>query len=301
MQNIINKHRIFKGFSTGLMFSIVAAVLLLPGCSKDKDGYSTLESGLKYKFVKSNKGVKPAIGDVMDMVICYYTPYDSLLYDSRLVKDSFTVVLVAPTFTGGVEEGFAMMSAGDSALFKVRADSLFEKTFFTTVPSYLKPEDEIKFQVKINKIISKAYADSMKQAIDRRMRQEEFLLLEAYLTANNLDVSPTPNGAYLSITKPGTGPYPAKGDSVFVVYTGRLIDGTVFDKMQDKSNPLSFVLGQNNVIEGWEECMPLLNKGSVATMVIPSDLAYGGDEVGLLKPYSSLVFEVEIVDIRKKP
>jgi FKBP-type peptidyl-prolyl cis-trans isomerase len=84
-----------------------------------------------------------------------------------------------------------------------------------------------------------------------------------------------------------------------VLYTGRLIDGTIFDHRNDPANPLSFVLGQQAVIEGWEECMPLLNKGSVARMVIPSDLAYGNEEIGLLKPYSTLIFDVEITDIRK--
>lgn len=284
-------------FSISLCFLML--VIALCSCNTDNEGFRTAESGLKYKFISSSKGIRPEEGDVMQMHIAYFTDKDSVLYDSRTYIDSMRVVLVKPTFTGGVEEGFAMMSPGDSARFKVSADSLFEKTFHSELPIYMKPGSSVYFSVKLFAIIPKAVNDSLEKVKDIESRKAEFSKLETFLEQNNMDVMPTRNGAYLSISKPGSGDYPRKGDTIFVEYTGTLIDGTVFDKSVGKQPPFSFVLGENMVIEGWEECMPLLNKGSVARMVLPSDLAYGSENIGMLPGYSSLVFDVEILNIRK--
>ncbi len=274
------------------------ALLFLSACDKDSEGFQKTKSGLKYKFINSGNGTRPQLGDVMIMHIRYYSPADSLLYDSRNIKDSFTVNMVEPTFIGGVEEGFALMSVGDSAHFKVRADSLFIKTFLSTVPETYQPDAEIKFHVSLLRIIPKSVNDSIKMAQDLELRRREFELIELFLKQNNMDVMPTQNGAYLSISKPGNGNYPKIGDTVFVDYTGRLLDGTVFDSSAGAEKPFSFVLGNQAVITGWEECIPLLNKGSIARMVIPSDLAYGAEDYRELKAYSTLVFDVEIIDIK---
>lgn len=280
------------------IFSITAAIVTLISCNKDQEGYHRSESGLKYKFIRSSDGAKPETGDVMVMDIAYYTPSDSLLFDSRKIRDSFTVVTVDPTFIGGLEEGFRMMSVGDSALFKVRADSLYKVTFKTNYPEYLKPGDEIRFRVLLKNIIKKSLLDSLAREQDVELRRQEFARLDQWLEESKMEVMPTQNGAYLSIVEPGTGPFPQPGDTILVRYTGKLLDGTVFDQTKENDPPLQFILGQNMVIRGWEECMPLLNKNTVARMIIPSDLAYGAQTVGVLKPYSTLLFEVEIVEIK---
>ncbi len=278
----------------------IACILLImaAACSKNKDGYSKTESGLLYKFITSGNGVKPEDGDIMEMEIIYLTDKDSVLFDSKTKSDSFTVVKVEPTFTGGVEEGFAMMSPGDSALFKSSADSLFEKTFHTTLPGYLKPGSLITFRVKLKSITPKSVHDSLQRALDIEYRRQEFERIEAFLKQNNMDVMPTENGAYMVTSKAGTGNFPERGDTVYVNYTGRLLDGKIFDQSSDKGAPFKFVLGTNMVIQGWEECMPLLNTGAVARMVIPSDLGYGANDYGALPGYSTLVFDVEIVAVK---
>lgn len=285
-----------KRFFWAGFFAMVT--LFLNSCSKDKEGYQSTKSGLKYTFIRSSDGPKPETGDVMVMDIAYYTPSDSLLFDSRKIRDSFTVVAVEPTFMGGVEEGFRLMSEGDSALFKVSADSLYKITFKTSYPHYLQPGDEIRFRVLLKRIIRKAVLDSLAKEQDVEMRRQEFSRLDAWLEESKLEVMPTQNGAYLNIVKPGTGAFPQPGDTILVRYTGKLLDGTVFEETKDGEPPFTFILGKDMVIPGWEECMPMLNKNTVARMIIPSDLAYGAKEVGVLKPYSTLVFDVEIVEIK---
>ncbi|MBL0342075.1 MAG: FKBP-type peptidyl-prolyl cis-trans isomerase [Bacteroidetes bacterium] len=259
------------------LFCYLITVLLLGiSCTKQKGGFMVTDSGLKYKFIKSNKGIKPFNGDVMLMRITYQTDYDSVIFDSRTKSDSFTVVLVDPTFQGGVEEGFAMMSPGDSAVFQIAADSVFEKTFHGTLPPYLKPGSFLIFKVALDKIIPKSYIDSLAIANDVEFRVKEFERIDKFLIQNKMDVMPTKNGAYFLASKQGKGEYPGLGDTLFVAFTGRLLDGTIFDQSINKTPPFSVVLGKNMVIQGWEECLPLMNKGTIARMVIPSDLGFGG-------------------------
>lgn len=278
---------------------LMAFTAIVSSCSKDKEGFQTTETGLKYKFITSVEGETPKPGDVMILEMSYRTSFDSVMWDSRAISDSFTVDAVAPTFRGGVEEGFMMMSPGDSAHFKVSADSLFLRTLQRPMPSNILKGDFIRFFVKMKRIVPKAVSDSIRSAYDISMRKKEFELIELFLKQNNMDVMPTKNGAYLWISKPGIGDFPQPGDTVFATYTGRLLDGTIFDTTDGKSPEFSFVVGRNEVIEGWEECIPMLNSGTIARMVIPSDLAYGAEEYGALKPYSTLVFDVMILGVRK--
>ncbi|MBK7970079.1 MAG: FKBP-type peptidyl-prolyl cis-trans isomerase [Bacteroidetes bacterium] len=92
---------------------------------------------------------------------------------------------------------------------------------------------------------------------------------------------------------------PLKGDTISALFTGRMLDGKVFDKAENRDEPFRFVAGKNEVIAGWEECIPYFKKGAVVRMVIPSDLGYGASDYGKIPGYSTLVFDVEIIDIIK--
>ncbi|MFN5324302.1 MAG: FKBP-type peptidyl-prolyl cis-trans isomerase [Bacteroidota bacterium] len=270
--------------------------LLLSSC-RDSEGFRKTSDGLFYKFINDEDGPKPEPGDIMVMDILYTNGRDSLLFDSRILSDSFTVVCVLPTFIGGVEEGFAMMSPGDSALFKANADSLMEKTFKNASPYQPIEGEFIRFQVKMRSIIKKKDIDSVMIATDLRLRRVEFDDLESYLRRNKMDVTPTQNGAFLTIKNEGNGPKPEAGDTVYVNYKGYLLNGLVFDSTS--KGPFKFVLGTTPVLEGWVDCIPLLSKGSEATIAFPSDLGFGSQKTGVIPPYSPLIFEVRIVDIKK--
>lgn len=109
----------------------------------------------------------------------------------------------------------------------------------------------------------------------------------------------TPSGLYYKINKEGVGPKAAKGQSVSVHYTGKLLDGTVFDSSYRRNEPITFTLGQNQVIPGWEEGVALLEQGANAKLVIPSELAYGAAGAGgVIPPHATLLFEIELVTIK---
>ena len=108
-----------------------------------------------------------------------------------------------------------------------------------------------------------------------------------------------PSGLQYQILVKGEGEVPQASDKVKVNYEGRLIDGTVFDaSAKHGSEPAEFTPAQ--VIKGWTEALTMMPVGSKWRLFIPSELAYGDRDTGAIKPYSTLIFDVELVEIVKK-
>jgi len=123
----------------------------------------------------------------------------------------------------------------------------------------------------------------------------------AFLTENKAKagVVTTASGLQYSVEKEGTGAKPAATDRVKVHYTGKLLDGKVFDSSVERGTPAEF--GVTEVIKGWTEALQLMPVGSKWKLYIPSDLAYGDRGAGAdIKPGSTLVFDVELLDIIKQ-
>ena len=108
----------------------------------------------------------------------------------------------------------------------------------------------------------------------------------------------TASGLQYIILKEGNGPKPALTDKVKCDYEGKLLDGTVFDSSTKQGHPIEFNV--NRVIPGWTEALQLMNTGSKWRLFIPSDLAYGDQQVGQdIRPGSTLIFDVELLEIVK--
>ena len=108
----------------------------------------------------------------------------------------------------------------------------------------------------------------------------------------------TDSGLRYQIIQEGTGQQSAAGQTVSVHYKGQLLDGTVFDSSYKRQQPIDFVLGQGQVIPGWDEGVSLLKVGDKARFVIPSDLAYGSRGAGgVIPPDAALIFDVELVAV----
>ena len=115
----------------------------------------------------------------------------------------------------------------------------------------------------------------------------------------NADVKETASGLQYVVEKEGTGAQPDAEDEVTVHYTGRLLDGTVFDSSVNRGEPATFPL--NRVIPGWTEGVQLMKEGAKYTFFIPSDLAYGPQGIpGAIPAHSTLIFDVELIKVIKK-
>lgn len=149
-------------------------------------------------------------------------------------------------------------------------------------------------------------------AVDQYMRQKQ----EAFLTkakqhslAESAEfltkikqkpgVIALPDGLCYEIVKPGEGPAPKPTDTVTVNYTGTLVNGTVFDSSEHAGKPLDIEL--DHVIPGWTEGLQKIAKGGKIKLYIPPDLAYGDDGRPGIPPASTLIFDVELLDIKAAP
>ena len=114
------------------------------------------------------------------------------------------------------------------------------------------------------------------------------------------DAKPTSTGMRTLVMQSGTGARPERGDRVSVLYKGMLIDGKVFDQTHSPDQPFTFPTGRGEVIEGWEEGIPMMRVGEKRLFIIPFELAYGtrGDPPKIPRR-ATLVFEVELVKIEK--
>lgn len=123
---------------------------------------------------------------------------------------------------------------------------------------------------------------------------------EEFLTINKhkAGVVTLPSGLQYEVLKKGSGAKPAAGDQVKCHYHGTLINGTVFDSSVQRGEPAVF--GVSQVIPGWVEALQLMEVGSKWRLFIPPHLAYGEQQVGdIIEPNSTLVFDVELLDIVK--
>ena len=126
---------------------------------------------------------------------------------------------------------------------------------------------------------------------------EDFLAAQAKLAKKKKSgITVLPSGLMYKVLVKGNGPVAKETDKVKVKYEGRLIDGTVFDSTEKHGGePATFA--PNQVIKGWTEALTLMPVGSKWQLYIPQELAYGNRDAGQIKPFSALIFDVEVLEI----
>jgi FKBP-type peptidyl-prolyl cis-trans isomerase FklB len=122
---------------------------------------------------------------------------------------------------------------------------------------------------------------------------------EAFLAANKIKpgIVTLPSGLQYMVLKEGAGPKPMATDKVKCHYQGTLLDGTIFDSSIQRGQPIDFTV--TGVIPGWTEALQLMPVGSKWRLFIPASLAYGDQQAGKISPGSTLIFEVELLEIVK--
>ena len=108
-------------------------------------------------------------------------------------------------------------------------------------------------------------------------------------------ITTTSSGLQYKVINIGTGKVPIASDRVTVHYTGKLVDGTIFDSSVQRGQPATFAV--NGVIKGWTEALQLMHEGDKWMLYIPQELGYGANGSGRIPPYSTLIFEVELIKV----
>jgi FKBP-type peptidyl-prolyl cis-trans isomerase FkpA len=295
------------------LLATASLAIVLGACSDSKfDGYTRAENGLHYKFFNQDEaGTKVQLGDgIVIRYIISREDNDSVIVDSKNVSQDGTgeisFTMRKSSFVGSFEDGMMMMAKGDSAAFIVSADSFFLKTNGQNeLPKGFSPGLSLKGVFKIQDIrtAKEMEEEQMKQQEENAVRARELEASEKtnfdkYLADNKIKTKPTTSGLIYIELKKGAGVQPKATDVVKVHYTGKLLDGTTFDSSEGQE-PVEFPL--NQVIPGWTEGLQLMKKGGKARLILPSSLGYGPQGGGPIPPFSPLVFEVELLEVKTAP
>jgi FKBP-type peptidyl-prolyl cis-trans isomerase len=273
-------------------------------------GYTKAESGLHYKFFNHDENATTIKeGDkIYIRYIIMNQKNDSVIINSKDASADGTGYasfgFKVSSFKGSFEDGLKMMAKGDSAEFIISADSFFLKSNgMKELPKGFSPGQHLKAIFKVKDIMPAAEVEAMqkKQMAERQAQMQELKAkeqpaIEKFLGENKITVKPTTSGLYYVETKKGAGACPTATNMVKVHYTGKLLDGTVFDSSVERGQPAEFPL--NGVIVGWTEGLQLMKKGGKAKLILPSALGYGDRGAGeKIAPFTPLFFEVELLDI----
>ncbi|MDB5005240.1 MAG: Peptidylprolyl isomerase [Mucilaginibacter sp.] len=283
-----------------------------------QDGFERTAKGTQYKMLTHNTGDRIKVGDVVTFNFLQKTSKDSVLYSTYQTGKPAQAQVQS---TGDLMDVLPLLTLKDSLMVRIPADTIF-KGHEERRPPFLPPGSNLFFILKVEKVqsLTEAMADRDKEiaaakAEGAKIEAQEAVNADKYIADNKLVVKTTPSGLKYKITKLGTGPKPVAGDTVYVNYLGHTLDGKVFDTSIEAEakktglaqpgrvyEPLHFALGTEGIIAGWNESFPLLNAGSKATLIIPSKLAYKENAAGPgIPPYSTLVFDVELVKVKKGP
>lgn len=146
----------------------------------------------------------------------------------------------------------------------------------------------------VNQYLMEVQQKEMAAAAEVNKKAGEQFLLQ---NGQRAEVKTTPSGLQYEVLEEGKGLKPSATDSVTVHYTGKLINGTVFDSSEERGEPATF--GVNQVIPGWVEALQMMNEGSKWRLFIPSELAYGTNPVPGIGPNQTLLFDVTLLKVNK--
>ena len=192
----------------------------------------------------------------------------------------------------GVSMGYNFRASGIQELNVDDFADALGAVFYGRATKMTAEEAKTEVQSFFMQLQQKQQEENAKMADINAAAGEQFLLENG----KRAEVHTTPSGLQYEIVKQGDGPRPTAGDSVTVHYTGKLIDGKVFDSSEERGEPATF--GVTQVIPGWVEALQLMNVGSRWRLFIPSALAYGPQGAGgLIGPNQTLVFDVELLAI----
>lgn len=290
-------------------FALLIAVAAFTLSARAQNDFQRTAKGTLYKVLTHNPGDKIKVNDIVTFNAIQKTDKDSILFSSYMRGAPMQAQVQGE---GDLMDVFPLLTAKDSVLIKIPTDSLF-KGREEQRPPFLPKGSNMYFVLKIERVQSLEEAMAERTALVAKYSAEEKTNLDKYIADNKLVLLTTPSGVKYKITKPSALRKPKTGDTVYVNYTGRLLNGKVFDSSVASVakaagleqpgrtyEPISFPLGTEQIIQGWNIGVALLGIGGKATLYIPSTLGYGerGSGDNTIPPFSTLVFDVELVKIK---
>ena len=272
-----------------VFFVIITAVLI--GCNKGPE-VVTLESGLQFMDDSLGTGREAKANDLVSIHFKgWMVPKDTAselfsdwtadqtknllsLGDSKMRNQPVKFILNSGSFIKGTDEGIVGMKTGGVRTMIIPSKLAYGEAGIGFIP----PNTDLKVIVELLEV-------------------KDRIVVEMWKVDSTLFKTTASGLKYVVITQ-GEGPAVEAGKVVTVHYSGFLLDGTMFDSSVERDEPIQFVVGQGQVIPGWDEGMLLLKKGDKARFVIPPKLGYGEMVLEKIPVNSTLIFDTEVIDIK---
>jgi FKBP-type peptidyl-prolyl cis-trans isomerase FkpA len=280
---------------------LVLAVLFGSSCDwfSKYPGYKNTRHRIYYQLHKfGDDSVKAGPGDYITVNLVYQTMQDSVFF-----KGTRKIQVEHPAYNGAIDECFCMLASGECATFILGADDFFSKTLQSNLPTFMPAGGPMKITIEMLEIQTEAEYNNEKEAFLSWIKDfgnYEKVILEQFISEKKLPVDPLPSGIYYLNIKPGIGKKVEIGDTITVNYEGRFLNGKFFDSTVKRRQPFQFVYGTEwQVIKGLEEAIGMMREGEKSLFIMPSELGFGnqGSSTGVIPPFTSLIFEVEILSI----
>lgn len=278
------------------------AVIYNPTNDEDYSDFKKTSTGMLYKFHRQgNTGELLTENDVVELEMNYYLNKRMLFTTSSYPKN-FKMPIENSKFDGDLYEGLKMMRVGDSASFVVSAAPTFSLMMKQKPPQTLRDGDVIRFDIGIR---SKENRDDFNKRVNDKMKslseasRNEFMI---YVHDNDIVQQPMESGLIVIPIQDGYGEKAAPGDVLTVHYTATQLDGTPYKSTKNDNAPAVWTIGRlsKDVPRGVEDALLQMNEGSVTRVLVPSHLAFGQNAVDGLPAFANLIYEIELIDIKRK-
>lgn len=290
------------------MLALAALAVVMASCNTN---YEKTKSGLTYKIFKGKGGGTPLKAGMFAKLNIEYllTPKDTVLNSTYGKVPLFTAIDTSAKTSYSFMELLPKVKQGDSVIFTISVDTLKNRGAIPDYNEIFKKGGLIKCKMSILKTFTNEndiradYEKEMTAEKDREVKD-----IKSYLSKKGIKAEQTKNGAFVEIENAGDAQKAQPGKVASIMYKGYFLtdNNKVFDTNMDTSKghtaPIDVPVGQGQVIPGWEEALPFFGKGGKGKIYVPAMLAYGPQgSQGAIPPYSNLIFDVEIRDIKDAP
>lgn len=259
------------------------------------------DDGIYFVETKKGNGPKPKNGDYIEIDLIATALTGEQFIDTYKEGKPYNIQVGTGQLGMGFEYAIKRMTEGSKATAIIPSDLAFGGQ---GVQGFVPPHSPVVYQIYIRKVktaeqykTEQEAEQKAREAEKKKLQQEEQAKLNAYLKANNITATPTADGLIYIEEKAGDGPQATKGKKVKMHYTGYLLNGKKFDSSHDRGQPLEFTVGEGQMIKGIDEGVMMMRQGGKARLILPSNIAYGGQETPYIPPYSTLIFDVELIEV----
>ncbi|MGI6343375.1 MAG: FKBP-type peptidyl-prolyl cis-trans isomerase [Bacteroidales bacterium] len=293
------------------LLSLLVVIIGFSSCS-NKDGFKKGPDGIRYKqLVHSKDSAKLEVGDILTLSLNYWVNIngkDSLLMDSAHLNIVSKLELLEPTYPGDIYQAIGTMSVGDSTIFKINAADFITKTMQSpTLPDFIDSTTSLYIGVKVFSSATLEELEAADAKLKERLKGTEMERIEQYLAANNMNNTVNDSGYYMHFVEPGIGNIVNDGDYIGVVLNIKTVDGKQIFNTDEREDPYTLKVGTPVDTRGFNMAIKNLKNGSIAKILVPSELAFGEDGYRnpltgdyIIEPYTPIAYDVEVINVKTK-